>query len=353
MNIILRLNSQAGSGLDNFTIYSDLDYTTPLATGVTRSQLLDPSGYELIEVPDGTTSLRIESVSDCTDVVDVDLEIVQPPVQTFLGGIEFVGSTSGAAPSYTWTNPDDPSEQVFIRERPSTAHLCDRGTYKIIANSHVNGGVVVGRVYVGNNRGSQVLGNPLFDTYVLNSNEEASSRTGDVAYFGVPSATAQYNEDPTNGLDSLGNNTTAIYNPGTAGIWPIDTFNSRQRYISSSFNRISSRATYFRIENSVSANVALNFPDPVNPNYVTFTLYPDTYERLPNTTIRLNTHTDAIWFQVFRLKDENNPNTEEIFADSLTTAQFNLGILPMVTFDASTGEYIEGYDPTTGTIPTP
>ena len=277
-------------------------------------------------------------------------EIEEPdptdPVASFLIDLDFVGQASNETNAYTWTNPNDPTEVVSVSEKSSTNHGCSRGTYKIVANRHVNGGVAIGRFYVGN-----TIDTSYFDSFAFDSNSNPSSPTGDVmnsnGVSAIPSAQNQYNSNQTLGLDGLGNPSTKIYHVGSTEFGSNAT-NSQQRYMVAGANQTSGRITYVNIQTSDAENIAQNFTDPNNPDYVTFTLVPDTY----NTNGAFNTHGDAVWFQVFRKRDISDPNsqTQEIFAGPLGTncqagqtcdpAQW-----PTVTFDVSDGSYIENYIP--------
>jgi hypothetical protein len=269
------------------------------------------------------------------------------PVESFLIDLDFVGQASNATQAYTWTNPSDPTEIVDISAKGNTNHGCNRGTYKIVANRHVNGGVTVGRFYVGNVRGVNY-----YDSYTLNANNDPSSPTGDVenvnGISAIPSAQDQYNNNQVLGLDSLGNASTRIYPTGSTE-FGTDQTNSRQRYIVAGPNQFDyGRITYVNIQNDDASNIAQNFTDPNNADYVTFTLVPDTY-RVDGS---FDTHGDSIWFQVFRKRDTSDPNsqTEEIFAGLLgTNCQYGQTCdpnqWPTVTFDVSDGSYVENYIP--------
>lgn len=269
------------------------------------------------------------------------------PVASFLIDLDFVGQASNATSDYTWTNPNDPTEVVSISAKEATNHGCNRGTYKIVANRHVNGGVAIGRFYVGNTRGTNY-----FDSFAFNAQNNPSSPTGDVmnsnGISAIPSAQAQYNNNQTLGLDSLGNPSTRIYPVGSTE-FGFDATNSQQRYIVAGPDQFTyGRITYVNIQTSDAEDIAQNFTDPNNPDYVTFTLVPDTY----NSTGGFNTHGDAIWFQVFRKRDTSDPNsqTEEIFAGPLGTnctagQTCDPNEWPTVTFDVSDGSYIENYIP--------
>jgi hypothetical protein len=69
MTVLITL-TLAGADTGPFNIYSDSDgYTTPLATGVSKSALL--SGYSLAGVPNDATIIRVTSTGTCTNSIDM------------------------------------------------------------------------------------------------------------------------------------------------------------------------------------------------------------------------------------------------------------------------------------------
>jgi len=267
-----------------------------------------------------------------TVTIDPDCSSENDPVAEALLNLEFVGTSTLASSAYTWTNPDGSGETVDISARDvSTYHGCNRGTYKIVANAHVNGGVVIGRLYMGNKNGiTGLLEENLYDTYTT-VDGFAASPTGDVVNSeggvntDVISAVAQGN------IDSLGNTSSRIWRPiaEEADKWgDINSSNSKQRYITTDIpSSASNRYSLVKITAEAASQIAANYQDPTNPNYVTFTLQQDTYTAggVPNT------HNDSLWFQVFKLGN----TTTEIYADDLGAT-----LNPSVTFNVLTGDYI-------------
>lgn len=310
-----------------------------------------PAGFTLTNNNDGTATISGTTTSGTVSyditVTDEDnlTDTQQVGFSSLVAGLldlEFVGSTMNPQPATEWTNPENPNEVVQIAAKENTAHSCNRGTYKIVANRHVNGGVFVGRIFVGN---SQNQGG--FDSYTLDDNSHPNSITGD-AYLGYrwPASQAQYNSNTALGLDGLGNNTTRVYMPYDDQ-WGNDSHNSRQRYITADLWRSPSkdRITYVQLDQATASAIANNATDPNNANYVTFTAEPDTY----TSNGVYNTHTDGFYFQVFK----KGSSTEEIFSGAMSGAAgeclagqpCNAENWPKVTFDVVTGDYIENYDP--------
>jgi hypothetical protein len=71
MTVLVTL-TLAGTDVGPFNLYSNVDgYTTPLATGVSRSALL--AGYSLTGVPDTAAVIRAASTGTCTNYLDMYL----------------------------------------------------------------------------------------------------------------------------------------------------------------------------------------------------------------------------------------------------------------------------------------
>ena len=332
---------------------SELEWSSPdLPAGFTLTTT-EPNNKGIASivgtVPSGTTSFTLR-VKDPDDQFD-EYVVILNGVAAALLNLEFVASSTGTAPSQTWTNPTDPNEVVTMAARNfSTAHGCPRGTYRLVANKHVNGGIVVGRFYVGNTGGTVWNGNNLADSFgVTMPGGTPTSPTGDVSgATNIPSATAQGN------IDGLGNITNLMYRP-QLGLWGTDPNNSEQRFVTSSIIQASGtsyRYSYLQVSETDAQNIAANYADPYNNCYVTFTFEPDTY--ISNTS-NFDTHADDVYFQVFQ---PVNGVTTELFAGGLGVApsqcqngtplgpntcdpaQFNF-----VSFDVCSATFLPGYDP--------
>lgn len=292
-------------------------------------------------VPQGAVSytLRVEDPEGNFDEYVVNLNGVAEALLT----LEFVASSTGTMPTQTWTNPFDPSEVVSMAARTfSSSHACNRGTYRLVANKHVNGGLVVGRFYVGNAGGTG-----LTDSYgVTMPGGIPTSPTGDVSGANVPSAINQGN------IDSLGNVTNAMYRPSDPQ-WGPGVTNSLQRFVTSTLaNSAQNRYSYFAVTEADATNIATNFADPYNNCYVTFTFEPDTYQ---TGTSLFNTHADRVYFQVFQ---PVGGVTTELFADGvgvpagqcvngqpLGTNTCDSTLFNYVSFDVCSATFLPGYDP--------
>ena len=91
MTITITL-SAAGVDTGPFSLFSDVDgYTTAFVTGVSRTALL--AGYTTTLAPVGTTIVRVQSTSLCTNYVDITLVLPTTTttttlVNTFTNGTE-------------------------------------------------------------------------------------------------------------------------------------------------------------------------------------------------------------------------------------------------------------------------
>jgi hypothetical protein len=71
MTVLITL-TVAGSDSGPFNLYSNLDgYTSAFESGVLKTSLL--AGYASALVPDFTTVIRVQSVGDCTNYIDIQL----------------------------------------------------------------------------------------------------------------------------------------------------------------------------------------------------------------------------------------------------------------------------------------
>lgn len=224
----------------------------------------------------------------------------------------------------------------------NSGHGCNRGTYRLVANKHVNGGLVVGRFYVGNAGGTG-----LTDSFgVTMPGGIPTSPTGDVSGANVPSAIAQGN------IDSLGNVSNAMYRTNNPQ-WGADASNSLQRFVTSTIaNSTGNRYSYFAVTEADATNIATNFADPYNNCYVTFTFEPDTYV---TGSSNFNTHADSVYFQVFQ---PVGGVTTELFAGGLgvpsgqCTNGSALGpnscdpnLFSYTAFDVCSATFLPGYNP--------
>jgi hypothetical protein len=96
MTVLITL-TVAGADSGPFNLFSNLDgYTSAFATNVSKASLL--AGYSSSVVPDYTTIVRVVSIGDCTNYIDIPLT-----------SITTTTSTTTAAPTTTTTTTVAPT----------------------------------------------------------------------------------------------------------------------------------------------------------------------------------------------------------------------------------------------------
>ena len=69
MTVLVTL-TLAGTDVGPFNLFSNVDgYTNPIATGVSRAALV--AGYNLLNVPDNASVIRVQSTGTCTNYLDI------------------------------------------------------------------------------------------------------------------------------------------------------------------------------------------------------------------------------------------------------------------------------------------
>ena len=101
MTVLVTL-TLAGADTGPFNIYSDSDgYTTPLATGVSKSALL--AGYSLAGVPNDATIIRVTSTGTCTNSIDMLIGGLTPTTTTTTSSSSTTTTTTTVPPTTTTT----------------------------------------------------------------------------------------------------------------------------------------------------------------------------------------------------------------------------------------------------------
>ena len=230
-----------------------------------------------VEDPDGNTGTQ---------------QVVGDTLAAAIANLEFLVTTRSAQGPRTWNNPDPDLPPTQMAAIGGSGHGCSRGTYRLTGN-----GVTFARVYVGNNAGAtNNSGLPIYDTFTVDSNGNANSRTGDVEWTGViPSAVAQ-------GVTSTLLSSQATQKYITSG----DAFAGSDRY------------NLVTIDIETAQDIIANSPDPNNPNYIVFGLVSDTW--ISGGT--LDTHGDGVAMQIFKEEVEVyaavQPNNSALTLDVLT-----------------------------------
>jgi hypothetical protein len=124
MTVLITL-TVAGADSGPFNLFSNLDgYTSAFAVGISKAALL--AGYSSSVVPDGTTIVRVVSIGDCTNYIDIVLSslttttttTVTPTTTTTTTTIACaqytVATTSGTGQTFTYTdcNGDPQSDTI-------------------------------------------------------------------------------------------------------------------------------------------------------------------------------------------------------------------------------------------------
>ena len=114
MNVTITLTS-AGAGTGPFDLYSDLDgYIVPFETAVPKSSLI--TGYTSTIVPDGTQTIRVQSIGVCSNYIDINISGLPSPTPTNTPTVtptitptETPTNTPTETPTVTPTNTNTPT----------------------------------------------------------------------------------------------------------------------------------------------------------------------------------------------------------------------------------------------------
>lgn len=124
--MVVRVNlTTIGTSAGPFNIYQNQDgYATALATGIARATLLSPSYYDVNNVNNASTTLRVTSTGGCTNSVFIDI--------TGGGGTTTTTTTSGGGGTTTTTTTPSPQSYFYYNATP-----CGGGT-TIVVKSLIN-----------------------------------------------------------------------------------------------------------------------------------------------------------------------------------------------------------------------
>jgi hypothetical protein len=121
MNVTITLTS-AGAGTGPFDLYSDLDgYIVPFETGVPKSSLV--AGYTSTIVPDGTQTIRVESIGVCSNYIDINISGLPSPTPT---------QTPTITPTPTTTSTNTPTPTLTPTLTPTPTSSSASGTTEAI-----------------------------------------------------------------------------------------------------------------------------------------------------------------------------------------------------------------------------
>lgn len=106
---VLILLTTAGAGTGPFNLYSNVDgYVTPFETGVAKASLTTPPGYTSALVPNGTTTVRVQSTGVCTNYIDIIIGATSPTTTTTTTSGSLTTTTT--SPSLTTTTTLTPAD---------------------------------------------------------------------------------------------------------------------------------------------------------------------------------------------------------------------------------------------------
>jgi hypothetical protein len=99
MTVLVTL-TLAGTDVGPFNLYSNVDgYTTALATGVSRTALV--AGYNLLNVPDNASVIRVQSTGTCTNYLDILLSGATTTTTTSTSTSTTTSTTTSVVPCLT------------------------------------------------------------------------------------------------------------------------------------------------------------------------------------------------------------------------------------------------------------
>ena len=106
MTILITLVLPTGGDAGPFNLYSNTDgYVAPFATNISASALI--AGYIAINVPEGTTVIRVQSVGVCTNFVNVSVNVL--PTTTTTSSSSTTSTSTTAGPTTTTTSSSSTS----------------------------------------------------------------------------------------------------------------------------------------------------------------------------------------------------------------------------------------------------
>ena len=118
MTVLITL-TVAGADSGPFNLFSNLDgYTSAFAVGVSKASLL--AGYSSSVVPNGTTIIRVMSIGDCTNYIDITLSTLT--TTTTSTAVPTTTTTTSSSSTTTTTSttslPCDSYEMVGVSDAP-------------------------------------------------------------------------------------------------------------------------------------------------------------------------------------------------------------------------------------------
>jgi hypothetical protein len=115
MTVLITLSLPTGGDAGPFNLYSNTDgYVFPFATNISAATLL--AGYTAINVPNGTTTIRVKSVGVCTNFINAQVNLIPPTTTTTSSSTSTSTSTttSTSSSTTTTTTTEVPLEEFII-----------------------------------------------------------------------------------------------------------------------------------------------------------------------------------------------------------------------------------------------
>jgi hypothetical protein len=147
MNILITLTTAGANTGPTFLLYSNVDnFNSPFASGVTKAELL--AGYYTSSAPNGTTTVRVQSVGLlCTNYVDLPVVLIPTTTTTTtvaptttttttIPGTTTTTTTALVFKSFTFNGGQGSLETACgITTFPATAFFIGAGTYPTVGDS--------------------------------------------------------------------------------------------------------------------------------------------------------------------------------------------------------------------------
>lgn len=123
MTVLITLVLPIGGDAGPFNLYSNTDgYVTPFATNISASALI--AGYIAINVPEGTTTIRVQSVGVCTNFVNVQVNVLPTTTTTSSSSTTSTSTTAGPTTTTTSSSSTSTSTSTSTSSTTTTTTTC-------------------------------------------------------------------------------------------------------------------------------------------------------------------------------------------------------------------------------------
>ena len=146
MTVLIYLTT-AGAGTGPFNLYSNVDgYVTPFETGVPKVSLTTLPGYTTALVPNGTTTIRVQSTGACTNYIDIVIGATTTTTTTTTTTAAPVYAFSGSG--YSNTNENDACSDAILNNRTLTSDCAVIAPGCVIFTNPLGTNPLLGNAYV-------------------------------------------------------------------------------------------------------------------------------------------------------------------------------------------------------------